>query len=128
MCGVLSRMQQRQFHGVYDRSFMIVSMTLAALFLWVAAIIRERKQMRTAIQKGWWLSTICGSFNGITNFLALICLLAIPGAIYYPVSSAGSLVVTCVLSMVVFRERFTVVQKVGFALGVVAVLLLNITV
>ena len=128
MCGVLSRMQQRIFGGVYDRSFMIVSMTMAGILLWIAAIVRERHEMKTAVRCGWWLSATCGTFNGVTNFLGLMCLLVIPGVIYYPVSSAGSLVVTCLLSMVVFKERFTRAQLVGFVLGVVAVVLLNLTV
>jgi drug/metabolite transporter (DMT)-like permease len=121
-------MQQRQFAGGYDRSFMIVSIGMAAVILWMCALVRERKVLKTAVRSGWWLSGICGSFNGITNILGLMCLLVIPGTIYYPVSSAGSLVVTCLLSMTVFREKFTKVQLVGFALGVFAVIFLNITV
>lgn len=127
MCGILSRMQQHRFSGVYDRSFMIVSMGAAALLLWVCAVIREHKEMGSAIRCGWWLSGICGSFNGITNILVLMCLLVIPGAIFYPVSSAGSLVVTCLLSMTVFKEKFTRVQIMGFIMGVIAVVFLNLT-
>ncbi len=126
LCGALSRMQQRVFQGVYDRSFMIVSMSFAMVFLWVAALVRERSQIGAAICQGWWLGGICGSFNGITNILALMCLLVIPGVIYYPVSSAGSLIVTCALSMTVFKERFTLAQKMGFVLSVCAVILLNL--
>ena len=126
MCGVLSRMQQLRFEGAYDRSFMIVSVGMAAAILWICAIVRERKEFKDAFKSGWWLSVVCGSFNGVTNILSLMCLLVIPGAIYYPVSSAGSLVVTYMVSMTAFKEKFTLVQKIGFLLGVIAVVLLNL--
>ncbi len=127
MCGIITRMQQHQFAGVYDRFYMIVSIGIAAVILWMCAAVREYNTICMAIRQGWWLSGICGAFNGITNFLTLISLLMIPGTVYYPVSSAGSLVVTCILSMTCFKEKLSRLQLVGFGLGVLAVIFLNIT-
>ena len=126
MCSVASRMQQIEFGGAYDNSFLLVSLLMAAVILLVLAIIRERKNFTTAIKDGALLSGACGVSNGISNYFNLICLATIPNSIYYPVKSASCLILSGLISIVFFKEKLRPAQYVGMVLGVFAMIFINI--
>lgn len=126
-CGVISRMQQLRFGGVYDRSFMLVSLGLAVILLAVAAILREGSRMVGAIKEGVWLSAGCGASNGLANFFNLICLATIPNAVYYPVKSAADLLLAAAMSVFLFKEKLRPAQYVGVGLGALALIFINIS-
>lgn len=126
-CGVIMRMQQLKFNREYDRSFMIFSLILATSILVTAAIIRERRDVLKAIKNGAPLAAACGASNGLANYFGLICLAIIPNAIYYPIKSAGELVLTSIMSIFIFKEKLRPAQYVGVALGVLALVFINIS-
>ena len=50
----------------------------------------------------------------------------VDSAVFFPIVNGGALIMTTILSLVVFKERLTVRQWVGMALGIAATLLLCI--
>lgn len=126
-CGVISRMQQLRFVGVYDRSFMFVSLGLAVILLAIAAIFREGRRMTGAIKRGVWLSAGCGASNGLANFFNLICLATIPNAVYYPMKSAADLLMATAMAVFFFKEKLRPAQYVGVGLGALALIFINIS-
>ena len=126
-CGVIMRMQQLKFERAYDRSFMVFSLILATSILVTAAIIREGAEMKKTIKNGVALSAACGSSNGIANYFGLICLATIPNAVYYPIKSAGELVLAALMAVIIFKEKLRPAQYVGVGLGVLALIFINIT-
>ena len=125
--GVFMRMQQLAFSGMHDASFMIFSLIPATAILFLLAFLRERTHMREALKRGALLSAACGASNGIANYFGLICLALIPNSVYYPVTNAGGLVLTGVMSVLIFKERLTVRQYIGMGLGVLALIFINIS-
>lgn len=125
-CNVVQRMQQIDFGGVYDNSFMLISLVFATVLLLVLALIRESDKMLPAIKCGALLSMGSGVSNGLANYFGLICLSLIPGSIYFPVRSAAGLVLTALISLVIFKEKLRVAQYVGVGLGVIAMIFINI--
>ncbi len=126
MCGVIMQMQQIKFNAAHDDSFMIISLVLVVLLLLVAALIREGAYFTVAVKRGWALCALCGASNGVMNYFSFLCLLRIPGSIYYPITSAGALILSYVLSITVFKERFAKNQAVGFILAVISMIFVNI--
>ena len=126
MCMVIQQMQQRVFGGKYDASFMIISLVMAMIILIVCAFIRERKNIVKTLKNGVLLSGLCGACNGAANYFGLLCLLILPGSVYHPLISAGNLVLTYVLSVTLFKEKFQKNQVIGFILGIVSMVLINI--
>ena len=88
--------------------------------------IRLRKALKT-IKNGVALSAACGSSNGIANYFGLICLATIPNAVYYPIKSAGELVLAALMAVIIFKEKLRPAQYVGVGLGVLALIFINIT-
>lgn len=67
-----------------------------------------------------------GTFNLLANRSLLLALTTIPGAIVFPVSSAGSLLLVTVAALFLFKEKVSKLNLVGIFLTLVAVVLINI--
>ena len=125
-CGVVMRMQQNRFSGATDSSFMVFSLIMVVMFLLTASLIRKEKVL-LAIKHGWHLTGICGACNGAANYFSLLCLLMIPGTIYYPFTSAGGLTLSYIYSIAIYKEKFNKWQIIGFILGVLSMILVNLS-
>lgn len=125
-CGVFMRMQQNRFSGAMDSSFMVSSLIMVVIFLLTASLVRK-ENILLAIKRGWYLTGFCGACNGAANYFSLLCLLTIPGTIYYPFTSAGGLTVSYIISVVGYKEKFRTGQVIGFILGVLSMILVNLS-
>lgn len=125
-CGVAKQMQQRVFEGKYDNSFILISLIIAVVLLAIVAVVKEKRRVLFAIKNGSLLSGMCGACNGAANYFSMLCLLVVPGAIYYPLTAAGGLVLTCILSAVIYKEKFKANQIIGFVLAALSIVLINI--
>lgn len=126
MCSVFIRMQQIRFNNKVDGIFMVTSLVMVLVILLVIAIIREGKGILDVFRKGIGWCGVCGASNGVANYFSLLCLPLMAGSVFYPVSSAGDLVLTLLFSLIIFKERFSKNQIVGFFLGILSMVLINI--
>lgn len=67
-----------------------------------------------------------GMFNVASNRFLLLALTTLPGAIVFPVSSAGSLLLVTISAIILFKEKVSKVNLVGILLTLVAVVLINL--
>lgn len=67
-----------------------------------------------------------GVFNVAANRFLLMALTTLPGAIVFPVSSAGSLLMVTISAIILFKERVSRVNLAGILLTLVAVVLINL--
>ena len=67
-----------------------------------------------------------GIFNVAANRFLLIALTTLPGAIVFPVSSAGSLLMVTISAIILFKEKVSRVNLAGILLTLVAVVLINL--
>lgn len=67
-----------------------------------------------------------GVFNLISNRSLLLALTTLPGAIVFPVSSAGSLLMVSVGAIALFKEKVSRANIAGIILTLIAVVLINI--
>ena len=56
----------------------------------------------------------------------MILVADIPSAILYPCVSAGGIVIGFIMAITVYKEKLTNMQLVGYFLGVVSVVCLNL--
>ena len=71
---------------------------------------------------------ISGLLVGLISGVNLTLAGGLNSTVYYPVSNGGALLLTVLISTVVFREKPTVRKMIGFAMGLCGVLLLSIPV
>jgi len=126
MCSVLQKTQQRVFDGAYDTSFMIVALACGVIAMLIVSLIMERKIMLTVIKKGIVYAGLCGISNGIVNLLVMVIVAFVASSIFFPVLSAGQMIITFLLSVFLYKEKFLPRQVAGIGCGVIALIFLNL--
>ncbi len=69
---------------------------------------------------------LLGVFVAGLNFLNLLLSGKIPSVIHFPVSNVGSLIITNVLSTLIFKEKIKTQQKIGCLVGISAILVIGL--
>ena len=81
---------------------------------------------KTDINKSFMPAAGCGIANGIVNLLVMVLTGALPSVILYPSIAAGGIVIGYVVSVLVYKEKLTFMQNIGYIIGTVSVVLLNL--
>lgn len=133
-CAISQQLQQNKFSELngyaYDfkNEFMFVALMMVVVLFVAIGIFKERRDVKTVLRLGTVPAVLTGVCNGLTNLLVMVVVgVSVRAAVFFPVISAGGLVISYVISITFFKERFTVVQKVGILLGFFAVILLNLS-
>ncbi len=83
----------------------------------------EKKSLRAQLYK---LSPIpLGICVGLLNFLNLMLAGRLPSAVQFPVYNVGSLILTGVVSVILFKERLGTRRIIGCIIGIVAIVLIG---
>ena len=126
-CITLQKVFQVKDHGVHSNEFMICSLVITFITLVVMVLIRERKEIsEIAKTKRIIWPILCGASNGIANRFTMILAIILPASFLYPVQSAGGIIVTAIVSILLYKEKLSLFQKIGFVAGVLAVIIFNI--
>ena len=126
MCSVVQNAQQRKFEGTQNSNFMILALIISTAVLLVLSLIFERNTILNVLKKGTVLSTACGICNGATNYLVMVIIAMVASSVFFPVLSAGQLVLTFAISVLMYKEKFIPRQIVGLGCGILSLVLLNI--
>jgi drug/metabolite transporter (DMT)-like permease len=128
-CSVVQAAKQDFCGNERNGIFMIAALGLAALLMLLAtaAAPTQRAAAAKTLKGGWWLALLCGVANGVTNlFVIYLNASGFPASITFPVVSGGSILLVFLYSVLIKKERYTGLQYLGYALGVVSIVLLNI--
>ncbi len=113
--------------------FLVYSLLFSAIFTGVASlIIREKRDgeppaPKNREKKKIWVPLCLGVCVGVMNFLNLYLAAKLPSAILFPVCNVGSMLLTSMISAVVYRDIPTKKQGIGFAIGIVALLMIGLS-
>lgn len=127
MCSTVQKLTPH-FLGsdINQNLYMIAALGLSSVVLITASFCTGETNLKATLKIGAPLSLFCGLFNGAVNYLAIYLNQFIPASVMFPVLSAGEIILIVPYSLLVRREKFTAAQWVGFGVGVVSVVLLNL--
>lgn len=125
MLGVLMRAQQIRFETAHDNDFMIITLALSALLLFIAGAVRNKRELGSAIRAGGIWAILAGVSNGATNGLSLLVNTMLPLTLVSPVRAGSKILLSFLVSLLLFREKFSARQLVGVAMGTAALVLLQ---
>lgn len=125
LCAVTQNMQKRALGDAYGDEFMVIALAAAAAMLFVAALLTSRN-IRGDFKGCVPYATLNGVSNGVINFLVLLLIGNVPNTVLYPTNAATSMIAAFLLSYIVYKERFSKVQYVGYVLGIASIVMLNI--
>ncbi len=127
VCSTVQTMQQHRFDGQYKSEFMLSAMFLLSVFFFAVAFTRRKKVVFSCVKQGWPAMVTNGLCNGTVNlFVMLLVSGGMAASVMFPVISGGGLILTTLLSVVVYREKLSVPQYIGLAMGTASVVLMNL--
>ena len=126
LIAVLSRMQQLHFNQAYDNEFMILSFGGAFIALCIIGLIYERDKLLYTLRYGGLWGTLAGLVNGGKNLVVLLLYLYIPISVATPLRTGLSLIMSFLLSVFIYREKFTVRQILSVVVGITAIVLFKL--
>lgn len=126
ICSTVQKVQQSDFGGKYKAEFMSIALLIVIVVLLSMAFLTEKKYIAPAIKKGGIPIAICGLANGAANLFAMILSLRMSASVMFPLVSAGSIILTYFISCLWYKEKLSVMQNIGFVLGVASVIFLNL--
>lgn len=124
LCSTMQKVQQIHCDGAYKNEFMILALAISGVALLIFALTQSG--VRQAFPQCLKFSVLNGMFNGGNNLFVMILTGLVPNAVLYPTVSAGGIVLSCVAALLIYKEKLSGKQIVGYIIGVVSVVLLNI--
>ena len=118
-------MQQLKFAGAYKSEFMTVALAVGALVMFVSACLSS-KSITADITSAIKYAPFGGAANGGLNMLVMLLTSLVPTAILFPVVMSGGVVITFITSVTLFKEKLAAKQLVGYVLGVLSIVLINL--
>ena len=124
-CMMFSNIQKRVLGDGFTFEFMIVALGICFALLMGLSLVKSRglsRELKPALP----YAALNGTSNGVVNLLVLLIVGNIPNTILYPTNAALSMLLTFLIAYFVYKERYSRAQYIGYAMGVVSVILLNI--
>lgn len=125
-CSISQKVQQVNFNGAYKNEFMIVALVIVFVVLMTLSLVYEGKYLAHNMKNGILWFSFAGVSNGAMNLLVMVLSATMAASIMFPAISAGGIVVAFVISMLIYKEKYSILQYVGAGLGIAAVVLFNI--
>ena len=143
ICSVVQKEHQISYPSLYRFQFMATAMITATVILGISVTYKKIKA-RTEIEeptssinttdnkigKGALiliaLALLAGILNGTANYLTLHLCAIVNASVLYPVLSGATGCATWLVGRLIFKEKLSVPQTVGFVAGVLSLVLLNL--
>ena len=112
--------------------FLVYALFFSALFTSIASLlIRDKKTNEEDTSKKRDLKDIfipicLGICVSVLNFMNLSLSGKLPSAIHFPIYNIGSMILTSIISAVIYKDRPSKKQFVGFCLGIIAILIVGL--
>lgn len=126
MCSTVQKIQQIASNGNFKSEFMISALTIAVIILLPISMVVEKGEIKSSLKKGCYLAAACGLANGIVNLLVMILGSRMSISLLFPVITAGSIILSSFASIFIFKEKLSTMRLIGVAIGVVAIVFLNL--
>ncbi|MBR5527699.1 MAG: EamA family transporter [Clostridia bacterium] len=123
---IIGRMQYGIYGDTYKNEFLIISLAGAAISLFVLGAIFELDNLKVTIKHGFLYGALAGIFNGINNLLVLVTYNYLPISFTSPLKSGLGIVISFLLSALLYKEKFNRRQLASVFMGILAVVLMNI--
>ncbi len=123
---IMTKMQQVKFNDACSEEFQIISIGCSFIFLAIIGLISDRKNLGYVLKNGTLYGALSGLFNGAKNFIILFIYELLPISIVSPLKAGLAIIASFLLSVIAYKEKYTVLQKIGVACGGAAVVILTI--
>ena len=126
-CSITQRTQQIQYDGQYGDFLMLIATLISVGICLLAYLKSDKTDSLLILKKTGYLPIFSGIFNGVLNlFVILLAMSTLSPTLIYPVIGVGGLMLTTIISTLVFKEKMRWWQWMGVLVGTIAVVLLSV--
>lgn len=115
-----------KIHSTGNSEFMIIALATVFVTMLVLSLFKERAIIKPTVKSGWYFMAICGIANGAVNLFVIMLSPLMNASLMFPLISAGGIVLTSLVSILLYKERLTLQQYIGMILGIGAIVFLNL--
>ncbi len=131
---ILQKIHQRSPHFGELEVFLVYATFFSMLFTFIAFIITMRKKTEEQIEAEKQTSLLKKLIGPIglgvcvcaLNFINLYLAGKLPSVIQFPIYNVGNLLLTTIISAIIYKDKTTILQKIGLCVGVVAILVIGL--
>ena len=123
---IIGRMQFGDYGDQFNNEFLIISLGGGALYLFIMGLIFERDSLKSTFKNGFLYGAGAGVFNGINNLLTLVTYNYLAISFTSPVRAGLGMILSFLVSIILYREKFSKRQIISVIIGIVAVILMNL--
>lgn len=128
-CSILQTHQQRLCNGNYKSEFMLTAMIIVFVFCLIITLVcvkKNKDEIATNITKGWYAAIGYGVINALLNLFVMLAVAYLSPGVVFPVICGGGLILTLLLSVAIFKEKLNSYRIIGFVIGVISIVLMNV--
>ncbi len=130
---ILQKIHQRSPHFGELEVFLVYATFFSMIFTFVAFLITKCKKIensegeKTRFSLKQFIAPIgLGLCVCALNFINLYLAGKLPSVIQFPIYNVGNLLLTTIVSAIIYKDKTTVQQKIGLCIGVVAILIIGL--
>ncbi|MBQ7050143.1 MAG: EamA family transporter [Firmicutes bacterium] len=123
-CSIVQKGHQNIYPGMYTSWFMAVA-GFTACILFLVRFVWQKNKVQLKAKAAVKYGILSGTFNGVSNLILLVLAATENASILYPVISAGTMLSVFGIGRIVFKEKMSMMQTAGFAVGLLAIVLLK---
>ena len=118
--GVLQKIHQTSLHKTEVNGFLLVAFICSLIYSVIMS--RTNKEKVNISKKSWIFALICGLCTYFNNCVNLMLSGMLPSQIFFPLINGSSIVLSSILSVVIFKERLTKIQLLGLCGGIASLI------
>lgn len=126
MAGVMEKIHQST--GAKDERLFFVFVACACMFVFsvVAGMIIRKKSEKIPAKSTAFIAMGSGLVIGLYSTVNLILSGKLDSMIYYPIANGGAMLLTILMSVIIFKERFDKPRIIGTIIGLLGILCLSL--
>ena len=118
--GVLQKIHQSSVHKTEVSGFLFIAFICAIVFCFIRNI-NSNPKIRLD-RKMAFIGLICGSCTFGMNYINLILSGMLPSQLFFPLINGSAIVLSSIMSVIIFKERLSKRQTVGLVGGIISLI------
>ena len=128
MAGVMEKIHQSTDGAGERMSFVFVACIFMFAFSVIGGFITYKKREKNPVSVVPLLAIPSGLVIGFYSMVNLTLAGKLASIIYYPIANGGAMILTVLVSVIVFREKFDRLRIIGTVVGILGILFLSLPV
>ncbi|MBE6542569.1 MAG: hypothetical protein E7672_09035 [Ruminococcaceae bacterium] len=124
--GIMQKVQQRSEYPDQLGAFLIISFAISGVISLISAMIVPSDNDKI-LSKEVLSSSFVGVFFAANNLLNTTLVGRLPSAVFFPIFNIGVILMSLILSIVLYKEKFTKKKLVILLLGVTSIMLISLS-